>query len=110
MTSNPDLVLRGGNIADVFGGELFEADVAITNGRISEVGRVAGKGREEIDAKGKLVTPGFVDVHTHYDGRVPWSQDITPSAQNGVTSAIMGNCGVGFAPSRPDDHFRLIQL
>src|SRR3982074_3436169 len=110
MTSNPDLVIRGGNIADGFGGELFEADVAITNGRISEVGRVAGKGREEIDAKGKLVTPGFVDVHTHSDGQVTWSQDITPSSQNGVTSAIMGNCGVGFAPCKPSDHVKLIQL
>ena len=110
MTSNPDLVIRGGNIADGLGGELFEADVAIKDGRISEVGKVAGKGREEIDAKGKLVTPGFVDVHTHYDGQVTWSQDITPSSQNGVTSAIMGNCGVGFAPCRPADHQRLIQL
>ena len=71
---------------------------------------VAGKGKEEIDAKGKLVTPGFVDVHTHYDGQVTWSQDITPSSQNGVTTAIMGNCGVGFAPCRPSDHQRLIQL
>src|ERR1700674_5290988 len=110
MASNPDLVIRGGNIADGFGGELFEADVAISDGRITEVGRVSGKGREEIDAKGKLVAPGFVDVHTHYDGQVTWSQDITPSSQNGVTTAIMGNCGVGFAPCRPTDHQRLIQL
>ena len=110
MASNPDLVIRGGNIADGLGGELFEADVAITDGRISEVGKVAGKGKEEIDARGKLVTPGFVDVHTHYDGQVTWSQDITPSSQNGVTTAIMGNCGVGFAPCRPADHQRLIQL
>ncbi len=110
MTHNPDLVIRGGSIADGLGGELFEADVAITNGRIVEVGRVAGKGQEEIDARGKLVTPGFVDLHTHYDGQVTWSQDITPSSQNGVTSAVMGNCGVGFAPCRPSDHQRLIQL
>ena len=110
MTSNPDLVIRGGTIADGSGGDLFEADVAITDGRISEVGKVAGKGKEEIEARGKLVTPGFVDVHTHYDGQVTWSQDITPSSQNGVTSAIMGNCGVGFAPCRPSDHQRLIQL
>ena len=67
-------------------------------------------GKEEIDAKGKLVAPGFVDVHTHYDGQVTWSQDITPSSQNGVTTAIMGNCGVGFAPCRPVDHVRLIEL
>src|ERR1700748_165410 len=105
-----DLVIRGGTIADGQGGNLFEADIAISNGRITEVGKVAGKGKEEIDAKGKLVTPGFVDVHTHYDGQVTWSQDITPSSQNGVTTAIMGNCGVGFAPCRPSDHVRLIQL
>src|SRR6202171_2363854 len=110
MTSTPDLVIRGGNIADGKGGDLFEADVAISAGRITEVGKVSGEGREEIDARGKLVTPGFVDVHTHYDGQVTWSQDITPSSQNGVTTAIMGNCGVGFAPCRPTDHVRLIQL
>lgn len=108
--NNPDLVVRGGTIADGRGGELYEADVAITGGRISEVGKVTAKGREEIDARGKLVTPGFVDVHTHYDGQVTWSQDITPSSQNGVTTAIMGNCGVGFAPCKPADHTRLIQL
>jgi N-acyl-D-aspartate/D-glutamate deacylase len=110
MTSNPTLVIRGGTIADGLGGELFEADVTISDGRIVDVGRVAAKGDEEIDAKGKLVTPGFVDVHTHYDGQVTWAQDINPSSQNGVTTAIMGNCGVGFAPCRPADHQRLIQL
>jgi N-acyl-D-aspartate/D-glutamate deacylase len=110
MAHNPDLVIRGGTIADGLGGELFEADVAITGGRITEVGRVTGKGTEEIDARGKLVAPGFVDIHTHYDGQVTWTQDITPSSQNGVTTAIMGNCGVGFAPCRPSDHVRLIQL
>src|ERR1700709_513741 len=89
MANNPDLVIRGGSTAD---------------------GRVAGKGGEEIDARGKLVAPGFVDLHTHYDGQVTWSQDITPSSQNGVTTAVMGNCGVGFAPCRPSDHQRLIQL
>ena len=110
MANQPDLVIRGGNIADGSGGELFEADIAVTGGRITEVGKVSGKGKEEIDAKGKLVAPGFVDVHTHYDGQVTWSQDITPSSQNGVTTAIMGNCGVGFAPCRPSDHKRLIEL
>ena len=110
MSESPDLVIRGGTIADGRGGDLFEADVAIRDGRISEVGKVSGKGRHEIDARGKLVAPGFVDVHTHYDGQVTWSQDITPSSQNGVTTAVMGNCGVGFAPCRPDDHLRLIQL
>ena len=110
MTDQPDLVIRGGTLADGTGGDLYEADIAIKDGRIAEVGKVAAKGVEEIDAKGKLVTPGFVDVHTHYDGQVTWSHDITPSSQNGVTTAIMGNCGVGFAPCRPADHQRLIQL
>jgi N-acyl-D-aspartate/D-glutamate deacylase len=110
MADNPDLVIRGGSIADGLGGDLFEADVAISDGRIVEVGRVLSKGSEEIDARGKLVASGFVDVHTHYDGQVTWSQDITPSSQNGVTTAIMGNCGVGFAPCKPADHLRLIQL
>ena len=110
MTDNPDLVIRGGTIADGSGGDLFEADVAIRDGRITEVGEILARGREEIDARGRLVAPGFVDVHTHYDGQVTWSQDITPSSQNGVTTAIMGNCGVGFAPCRTSDHQRLIQL
>jgi N-acyl-D-aspartate/D-glutamate deacylase len=108
--TDPDLVIRGGTIADGSGGDLFVADVAIKDGRITAVGEVAGRGNDEIDARGKLVTPGFVDIHTHYDGQVTWSQDITPSSQNGVTTAIMGNCGVGFAPCRPADHVRLIQL
>ena len=108
--THPDLVIRGGTIADGSGGDLFEADVAIKDGRITEVGKVAASARDEIDARDKLVTPGFVDIHTHYDGQVTWSQDITPSSQNGVTTAVMGNCGVGFAPCRPADHVRLIQL
>ncbi|WP_316184459.1 N-acyl-D-amino-acid deacylase family protein [Bradyrhizobium sp. SZCCHNRI1003] len=110
MTQQPDLVIRGGTIADGTGGALYEADVAIAAGRITEIGKVQAKGRDEIDAKGKLVTPGFVDVHTHYDGQVTWTDEISPSSQNGVTTAIMGNCGVGFAPCRPADHQRLIQL
>src|SRR5436305_3977135 len=108
--TNPDLVIRGGTVANGKGGELFEADVAISGGRITEVGKFAAKGKDEIDAKGKLVAPGLADVHTHYDGQVTWSQEITPSSQNGVTTAIMGNCGVGFAPCRPSDHQCLIQL
>ena len=110
MAGKIDLVIRGGTIADGLGSELYEGDIAVSGGRIVEVGRVAAKGAEEIDARGKLVTPGFVDVHTHYDGQVTWSQDISPSSQNGVTTAIMGNCGVGFAPCRPADRERLIQL
>ena len=110
MAAAFDLVIRNGLVIDGTGLAGFEADVAVAGGQIAEVGKVSGAGAEEIDAKGKLVTPGFVDVHTHYDGQVTWSQDITPSSQNGVTTAIMGNCGVGFAPCRPDDHLRLIQL
>jgi len=110
MADGADIVIRGGTIADGRGGELYEADIAVSGGRIVEVGKVSAKGAEEIDAKGKLVTPGFVDVHTHYDGQVTWSNDVTPSSQNGVTTVIMGNCGVGFAPCRPADHTRLIEL
>src|SRR5437764_12080073 len=106
MTSSPDLVIRGGNIADGKGGDLYEADVAITGGRITEVGKVLGKGKEEIDAEGKLVAPGFVALHTHYDGQVTCSPDITPSSQNGVTTALMGNCAVRFGPCRAHDSDR----
>src|SRR3954454_1826188 len=110
MAGNSDLVIRSGTVADGLGGELYEADIAVSGGRITEVGKVMGKGAEEIDAKGKLVTPGFVDIHTHYDGQVTWANEISPSSQNGVTTAVMGNCGVGFAPCKPEDHQRLIQL
>src|SRR3978361_2180964 len=110
MADSPSLVIRGGTIADGFGGALFEAAVAISDGRITEVGKVSAKGAEEIDARGKLVTPGFVDLHTHYDGQVTWANDISPSSQNGVTTATMGNCGVGFAPCKPAGPQRLNQL
>ncbi|WP_370171301.1 MULTISPECIES: N-acyl-D-amino-acid deacylase family protein [Hyphomonas] len=105
-----DLVLRGGTIIDGTGGESFEGDVAITKGVITEVGSVSGKGVEEIDARGQVVTPGFVDIHTHYDGQATWTGAISPSSLHGVTTVVMGNCGVGFAPCRPDDHDRLIRL
>src|SRR6266849_8174254 len=110
MANNPDLVIRGGSIADGLGRDLFEADVAIANGRIVEVGRVLSKGKEEIDARGKLVTPGFVDLHTHYDGQVVWSSRLAPSSGHGVTTVVTGNCGVGFAPCRPGDEQWLISL
>lgn len=105
-----DLVIRGGTIADGLGDALFEADIAVANGQIVEVGKCASSGVEEIDAKGKLVTPGFVDIHTHYDGQVVWDERMAPSSLHGVTTVVMGNCGVGFAPVRPNDRDRLIEL
>src|SRR5690349_20243630 len=95
MGIEADLVIRGGTVLDGTGREAFEADVAITGGRITAVGQVAGSGREEIAAKGRIVTPGFVDLHTHYDGQAVWDQHLAPSAWHGVTTAVMGNCGVG---------------
>lgn len=103
-----DLVIRGGVVCDGTGGEPFEADVAVRGDLIVEVGRVAGRGVEEIDASGRIVTPGFVDLHTHYDGQAIWSDRLVPSSQHGVTTAVLGNCGVGFAPCRAADRDRLI--
>lgn len=108
--STYDLVVRGGTIADGTGAPLFAGDVAIAGGRIAAVGAGLAAGREEIDATGKLVTPGFVDVHTHYDGQVTWDERLAPSSWHGVTTAVIGNCGVGFAPCKPDQHDLLIQL
>jgi len=105
-----DLVIRGARVADGRGGEPAHADVAVDGGTISEVGAVEGRGHREVGADGLLVTPGFVDIHTHYDGQVTWDARVTPSAWHGVTTAVMGNCGVGFAPVRPDAHDRLISL
>jgi len=105
-----DLALRGGTIADGRGGTLFEGDVAVVGGKIAAVGKIAGSAREEIDARGKLVTPGFVDIHTHYDGQATWDSRLQPSSWHGVTTVVMGNCGVGFAPVRECDRGRLIEL
>ena len=105
-----DLVIRGGAVADGLGAEPVEADVAVDGGTIVGVGSVSERGREEIDAAGLLVTPGFVDIHTHYDGQATWDAALAPSSWHGVTTAVMGNCGVGFAPVRPDAHDRLISL
>ncbi|MDP3633859.1 amidohydrolase family protein [Phenylobacterium sp.] len=105
-----DLVIRNGRVVDGSGGEPYAADVAIKDGLIAQVGEVRGRGVEEIDAGGKLVTPGFVDIHTHYDGQATWDSHMQPSAWHGVTTVVMGNCGVGFAPCKPADHDRLIRL
>ncbi|MYF10047.1 MAG: amidohydrolase family protein [Gammaproteobacteria bacterium] len=105
-----DLVVRGGEVIDGSGADGRPADVAVRGGTIVEVGKVAGKGKQVIAADGAIVTPGFVDIHTHYDGQVTWANRLHPSSHHGVTTVVMGNCGVGFAPVRPDDHDMLIEL
>jgi N-acyl-D-amino-acid deacylase len=105
-----DLVVRGGTVVDGTGAAPFVADVAIQEGKVIEVGSVAEQGREEIDATGKIVTPGFVDIHTHYDGQATWDSLLTPTAWHGVTTLVMGNCGVGFAPVAPGKQEFLIGL
>ena len=108
--SDYDLIIRGGTIADGTGGETFTGDVAVKDGKIAAIGTVAGGGAEEIDARGRIITPGFVDVHTHYDGQAIWGKEMAPSSSHGVTTVVMGNCGVGFAPCRADDQAILINL
>ena len=105
-----DTIIRNGLIYDGTGTAPYEADIAIDNGIISQIGKIDGKGRDEIDAKGQIVAPGFVDIHTHYDGQAAWGDRLDPSSLHGVTTAVMGNCGVGFAPVHESDHDRLIQL
>ena len=105
-----DVVIRNGKIIDGSGKNQFTGDIAIDDGTISLVGNVEHSGRKEIDAKGNLVTPGWVDIHTHYDGQVCWDPYLTPSSWHGVTTVVMGNCGVGFAPVKPGDENFLIQL
>ena len=108
--SSPSLVIRNGTIVDGSGGDPYEADLAVIDGKIAAIGGAIPKGTEEIDARGRLVTPGFVDVHTHYDAQVTWIDRLSPSSWNGATTVLFGNCGVGFAPCREDQHALLINL
>ena len=105
-----DIVIRNGTIIDGTGAQSYVGDIAISGDKIAQVGGEIGPGKREIDANGKLVTPGFVDVHTHYDGQATWDPMLTPSSWHGVTTILFGNCGVGFAPCRPEDHEALIDL
>jgi N-acyl-D-amino-acid deacylase len=105
-----DLIIRGGTVVDGTGSPARTADVAVRDGLIVEVGRVDGTAHRCFDADGLTVTPGFVDVHTHFDGQATWDPHLTPSCWHGVTTAIMGNCGIGFAPVRPDRHDWLVDL
>ena len=110
MTRPYALVIRGGTVVDGSGAEPRDTDIGIASGRVAAVGRGLGPGEDEIDARGMIVTPGFVDPHTHYDAQATWSSRITPSSWNGVTTAMMGNCGVGFAPCRPDERDTLVEF
>src|SRR5258705_4460884 len=107
---NHDLVIRNGMVVDGTGNPKYLADVSIDAGVITEVGSVSGKENREIDATGLLVTPGWVDAHTHFDGQVMWDSYLTPSCWHGVTTVVMGNCGVGFAPAKPGDRGVLIDM
>ena len=110
MAASYDLIVRNGTVIDGTGSGPRHADVAVQDGRIAAIGRIDGSGREEIDAKGLAVTPGFVDIHTHYDGQVTWDDRFSPSSGHGVTTVLMGNCGVGFAPCRPQDRDTLMNV
>ncbi|QSB43765.1 D-aminoacylase [Tsuneonella flava] len=105
-----DLIIREGTIVDGTGKERFIGDIAVKDGLIAQVGAITGDATQEINASGMIVTPGFVDVHTHYDGQATWDPEMAPSSWHGVTTVIMGNCGVGFAPAAPDRHEWLIGL
>ncbi len=105
-----DLVIRNGTIIDGTGSDRYVADVAVSDGVVTEVGDVDGTGTREVDAEGHLVAPGFVDIHTHYDGQATWDTQLAPSSWHGVTTVVMGNCGVGFAPVHEHNRERLIQL
>jgi N-acyl-D-aspartate/D-glutamate deacylase len=110
MPNTYDIVIRGGSIMDGNGGAPFIGDVAVKDGKIAAVGTVSGSGAEEIDAAGLSVTPGFIDIHTHYDGQAMWDSNLAPSSWHGVTTVVMGNCGVGFAPVRKNTQDAVVAL
>ncbi len=110
MAHAHDLVIRNGTVMDGSGGTPFIADIAVTDGKITAIGTIQGTGTEEIEAKGLSVTPGFVDIHTHYDGQAVWDSHLAPSSWHGVTTLVMGNCGVGFAPCKPGDRDAMVAL
>lgn len=105
-----DLIIRGGTVVDGTGAPSIQADVAVTGDRITEVGAVSGSAKREIDASGKIVTPGFVDIHTHLDAQIAWDPIASSSCYHGITSAVLGNCGVTFAPCKPEDRDYLANL
>ena len=105
-----DMIIRGGTIVDGTGDAPYQADIAVDGNSITAIGDIAGPARTVIDASGRIVTPGFVDIHTHYDGQATWDDEMAPSSWHGVTTVVMGNCGVGFAPAKPDKHDWLIGL
>jgi N-acyl-D-aspartate/D-glutamate deacylase len=105
-----DLKIIGGKIIDGSGGDSFSADLGIVHGKIVEIGNVATVSRQTIKADGAIITPGFVDIHTHYDGQITWDETFSPSIYHGVTTVVTGNCGVGFAPVRKGEEQRLINL
>ena len=105
-----DIVIRNGLVVDGTGADARVTSIAIDGDVITAIGDDVGPGRREIDATGLLVTPGFVDIHTHYDGQATWDEELAPSTPHGVTTLVMGNCGVGFAPAKPDEHDFLIEL
>mgnify|MGYP006156579597 CR=1 FL=1 len=105
-----DLIIRGGTIVDGTGAPGFAGDVAVKDGVIVAVGQITGSAAQEIDASGKVVAPGFVDIHTHYDGQATWDPVLAPSSWHGATTIVFGNCGVGFAPVRQQHQQALIEM
>lgn len=105
-----DLIIENGMIYDGSGGVPYTGSIGVKDGRIAAIGNVSGEAKDTVDARGCIITPGFIDLHTHYDGQVSWDEELQPSVNHGVTTAVLGNCGVGFAPCRADDRDKLIRL